>query len=365
MKAALIASFAVAVPVLAGPLDQRNIPEDAKWVAHFDLEAGRTSSIGKFVEDNPGVFNWEDPTAEVVAELGLNPFDEIRDVTAYGLSTEDKGIVVLLRGTKKLDDVMDKLVELAKAEAGERDKGGGDEKAGDEKVRYERIEIDGHQVHRWLDEEGAKLAYIGPDPRGKGGRAESRIVVVTQEKDLLRAAIAVIEGDAASLARSEKARLALKPRKGSILCGAAIGLPFIPGSEVAGALAQKADSISLDIGEDDGDFYIDLNLVAKSDTDAMTVSQILQGALALGRIVGSREPDLKELVEVAGHVTFGSEGRSITGRFSYDAARLLEILTAAAEEHEHDDADGDDKEGKPDSRGGLNLKLKRRTRRAE
>jgi hypothetical protein len=83
----------------ATPLDLKAIPADAVWLAHLDMDAARDSSVmqrgwERAVRMHPQLDGMLRMGAGM---MGLNPRTDLRDVTLFGLDTDKRNGVMIVR----------------------------------------------------------------------------------------------------------------------------------------------------------------------------------------------------------------------------------------------------------------------------
>ena len=68
---------------LAGPINLKHVPADARTVIHVDVEAATGSIIGQFILEHGGELGIEqlDHIIKVEQEMGLDPLEDISDAT--------------------------------------------------------------------------------------------------------------------------------------------------------------------------------------------------------------------------------------------------------------------------------------------
>jgi hypothetical protein len=149
---------------------------------------------------------------------------------------------------------------------------------------------------------------------------------VSQSRDGLVRAIELAEGK-----RKEEppAVLAAAPRDGSFL--------FVAADDV-GAAARKAKAVvvqkmrgmRIDIGEAAGRIYAEAEVGTATERDAQDVRQMLEGGVAMGRMLAAGEAGLAGLVEASTALEFSASGTTVRARFSHESGKLLDMLKAVA-----------------------------------
>jgi hypothetical protein len=112
--AAACLALALVAPLAAAPLDLAAVPADAKWLMHFDMDAARDSVVvtrawDRMLKMHPHA----DGMVDMVARMtGMDPRKDVRDATAYGLDTDKRNGVLIVRA-KVNREFLTRMVEKA------------------------------------------------------------------------------------------------------------------------------------------------------------------------------------------------------------------------------------------------------------
>jgi hypothetical protein len=314
----LLAALIFLAPLArAGGLDAKRVPADARWVAHFDMEALLRSQLYTELKEAKPTLDADIDIDEMKVEFGIDPIHDLRALTVYCAGTTSDDTVAILVGNEKIDQ--------AAARLGATD-------------GHRVLDVGGHVVHVFGEHEETWYAYVGAAPGGS-----ERVVVLAKGQKLLEQGLAVLEGKTPSLATADNALIRAKPQPGSIVFAASsqsLAEFGDIGSEQASAVARLAQSFVLDVGEDRGALFANLEITTQKPEDALRVQQVLQGATALLSLVGGDEGASARIQHLVAALRFESLGALMTARFRYPVRDLIGDLEALDDEaphkHHHD-----------------------------
>ena len=319
--ASLLLLSLLAPVATAGGLQKSRVPGGARWVVHLDVEAMRASRIYEAVHEasgRDGTNDMDEHLSEVRMFLGLDPTTDFKSVTLYCAAQSEERCVAVLAGNAKVDAALDRLKAMA---------------------NYHTSAVEGRSLHTWGDEGDRWYAYV----HRKDG-SEERVVVASQDRAELARGIAVLEGDAESLASADQPGIRGTPASGSILFAAAgESLRELSEVEPVSAVAKLAKTIVLDVGEERGALRAHVGLDTRSAEDAQRIHQVLQGAVALVGLVGNEHEDLRSRLQpLVDSLRLSSSGTRVDVDFRYDVESLLSDLKSlhdVGERIDHGDRD--------------------------
>lgn len=331
MKNTLLAAMGAGGVVLAfcplapaGPLETRLVAPDAQWVVHFDIEAALHSTLGTFVATHRAELDL-DELDHWQQQFGIDPFSDLKSLTVYGSTGSGEDAVAIIRTTDAVDGLVQKARELGPG--------------------FETLTDGDHTLYAWSEDGATRYGHVRPPGRARGN---DRLVMIAQDKKALLNGIGVVAGSAPGMTGGGGVALPLGegPGEGSILFVAARGSWPCESDEEMSMLARKADGARLDLGEIAGDLYADLTVTTASPGDATDISQMLQGGLALGRMMAKGEPEFAGLADLAGAITFATDGQNVTASCRYQVSKLIETLKALDERR---DLDNDEERDEPEA----------------
>ena len=305
-KKALCVMVCLAGVALAGPLDKQQVPAGAKWLLHGDAEALMASKVGQKIQEEAAKPGQAQVLDGLKATFGLDPLKDIKSVTVYGTQFGQEKNVVLLRA--KLD--REKILNLLKMNPD-----------------YKEGKVGETTTYEWVD------AAKGDKPAQKkfGAFFGSDLAVMTTEAELLKTALAVLEGKADSLAKSAPAGLAAETPKGAFLVIRVGELPTVGAEKPEAALFNKLACGQAAVGEAEGKVFAEINIEARTEQAAANLKKTGDGFLALldlmmpeaGQSNPKIPPQFPALVKSA-KVT--QEGKTVKASATMPAEDLIAML---------------------------------------
>lgn len=288
---AILVSSAV---LRAEPLDQRKIAADAKWLVHVDLDAIRDSQsakhlVGAWLQTEPA----RSHLVGVREAIGLDMVNDLRDITIYGHElVPDRGVLAVHAPI----DRSRLMAFLAR------------------QPNYAQQKDDGREVLTWTERRGGQKHTVFATMQGEEGMVFSRNAAD------LAAAVAVLDGKAASLAEGESPLKGTAPN-GSVLLVRASGL-----SEAKLALKSPilrlSETLSLTAGEEGGTAFVEARLTAASAEHVPQFHDVATGLVALARLMRDNDDDVLKLLDA---ITISTDDRTISARWS---GQLVDVIKA-------------------------------------
>jgi hypothetical protein len=273
-EALVTLSAAIISSALHGaPLDKNKVADDAKWVVHLDFDAFRVSKLGSYLTDN--LLQPKLEAAESAKKLKLSvSFRNISSITAYGVGYEKNGEgVMLIQTTANVKDDLDALAGLnALAETDDRE--------------FKVVQQEPFLLYSMDDE-----LFIAP--------GIEKTVVVAKSKKQIANAREVLLGKAANLTASKAFSEFPTGPDAFFFVGMAEGLtdniPIPPQAKVL----KETRGGRLVIGEKAENLFINVVFRGKSAEACTNVSQVLQGLVALAKIMPQQNEDVTALANSA------------------------------------------------------------------
>jgi hypothetical protein len=312
MKGLLISTLAIiaiAAPLEAGPLQTDRVDADAKWLVHVDIEGLTTSQLGSYLLEHRRDFDIDVDLDDFESETGIDPTADMHDVTIYGGEDPEDDAVIIARMT----DAVDRLVAMLAEHADD----------------YKRIETNGHLLHSWIDEGDRKYGHMRA-----GETEDERVVLLAGNKATLLRGIAVLEGDRGHLTTAPGTSQPLEPEAGAFIYAAASGMPWLETDDEddpAAAIISRSDHLSIQVGEQAEHAFAHLSVSAKSANDARNITDVMQGLLALGRLMADRSPEFEHFGRLADSFTIDASGNDIQVRMRQETDQIIGSLKAISE----------------------------------
>ncbi len=321
-RSALIAFSFIALAPAKAAYDPAIVGADARWLIHADLNALRTSALGKELvtavekaqSQATGGFIGLD-VSRVLATVG--------SLTAYGTNLAPKAEAIdgtlILQGTTDLRKITESLL------------------------------LQGTLAQPQVFAEVTDLpfpAYSISDPKAKGADKETTqvviafppepIVLLSKSRAQLVKARDVFRGNAPSLAKTPGSplRKLAASAEGAYLFGASVvpTEPLFPQNAPQARMLQLANSGSIALGERGPNTFAHAELLASSEQNAEKLMKILQGMTAM---LSLTETNDRQLADFLNSTTVAREKNTVTLDLAYSSARLVQMVQAI-----HSQADG-------------------------
>lgn len=270
-------TLAWATPVPAAPFDLDRVAAGATWVMHFDMDAARESIVmqrawERALKIHPAV---EQMMRMGAGMMGMDLRKDLRDVTAYGLDTDKRNGVMIVR-VKANRQMLEKMVEKA--------------------PDHETMEHRKYTLHAWTH-------------KGWKGRAGEKVVgtfyrddvmVFSRKPERVKAAIDVLDGEEKPAA--EDGPLGGRVRPGSIIVARAAAVD--PGTKCP--VLRQGRSFRVAIGENEGSSFYRAKLDMASSEAAGQTEDVVEGMEALGRLRFGDDAAAMKLIDGVKTKTEGS-----------------------------------------------------------
>ncbi len=313
---ALIALPLLACPAIAGGIDRTQVDASAKWVAHLDVEAFRSTQLYQELKAADKEGELERGLAQIASEHGVQVLDDIFSVTAYGTALGEEHGVVIVQANEH--------VEAALA-------------AAQQKAGAKSLKLRERDCVQWG--EGAQGGYSCL----RAGTGDWRQIVLSKSQADLEQALDVLDKKRPALDSQPQSELFAAPAAGTFAFVAASGileeLAGMHGHDVkqVSAAARLAKGLRIELGETTGNLFLDLRLRTEKPEDAQRIQRIFDGLLALPGLMGGES----EAGEVIDNLTAAIKVEALNEiahvRFQYAAkalfAELQKLQALGLEEH--------------------------------
>ncbi len=321
LLSALIVLPLVSLPALAGGLDRSQVDGQAKWIAHLDLEAFKSTQFFREIqaEDKEGAI--EKGLAEFAAASGIQIFEDVYSVTAYGSTRDGDMGVVLVQASAHIEPA---LVKWQK------------------ELGAKPVTIGERACIEWGGGHGGGFSWVN------GTGSDRRQIVLAKSAAALQLALDVLDHKRPALATDAAAELVLAPSAGTFAFVAAngvlddLGLGGHGSPVGVSAAARLTKGIRLELGENAGSVFFDVRLRAEKNEDAIKLKKVFDGLLALPGLM-QNETETSEIVDrLTQAITTETLGESMHMRFQYGAHALFDELRKIKSLAEEDRAPASD-----------------------
>ena len=298
----LIMTLAVSIlvvegSVLAGPLVLEQVSDSANWVVHANQEQFKKTQTGQLIRKEMVNLGIEENLSNFAMMFSFHPLDDVRDVTVYGTDKDREKAVVLIDGFFDKERILS-ILRM--------------------NPRYKEIKYGDVVVHEWFDEN-----QKDPNQMMYGCFYKDDLIVMGSGLDSVKQEVDVLKGKAKS-ATSEIFSQAALSAKGAFFQAAGRRVGEMVGGEDPQAVALKqSDQLGIAIGENEGKFYVDVGLVAKSEEAAQAITQMLEGIIAFVSLPNEEQP---ELAELAKKVKINCEEKTVNVKFESEPEVVVQFL---------------------------------------
>ncbi len=332
----------------AGPVNFKSVPADAKWLAHVDVDAARSSTVVRaffaaVLKECPQA---QEHFRDVGKKLGLEHATDLHGVTVYATKIGPPNVAIINANFNK--QALKERIE---------------------KIHYRRFEYGNHEIYTWFAHAQGRREHGGHTggfhgghcPRGNwhagdwrakawhrggrhaaghqcgwhGGHAHGHLVAASLYKpdvlvvaccpDLLKSALDVLDGKATNL-NGKDSPLAAKVAAGTISLIRAVNV----GNSAAAhrcALLRSIERFDYEKGEHDGKWFGQVTLTVASKSAAGDWKLIADGFRGLVALHLQKEPKLVELLH---HAESSVNGKAVTVNFHESAGDVAAQMPAIA-----------------------------------
>lgn len=285
----------------AGPLNVNRLPADTAWVIHLDLEQVRSSAIGQYLLNEDIGLEIDDMRDHMKDEIGFDLFEEGMDLTLQGPAGDGKNGVIVLTATP----VVENIVQWIK----------------DNEPTYQTMDVEGFHLQTWVDSDKHQQLYL----QMKSIKGDRRQVVLSPSLSRLVLTLKTMQGDAPNVSAVEDSNLTLSPPIGSLLYFQAAKITCLPDVEMDDRVADAAGRVTFSVSEPSEISRVELACTATSEGNAKTLSEIVQGAVALGKLITSCDDETEELHYVLSQTISTSVGNDVVLRFEMPSEEIRKL----------------------------------------
>jgi hypothetical protein len=263
---ALAAVLGLTVVGRAEPIELKQVPADAKWLIHVDVDAMRESIVvqkayGKCMEMHKDAQKHFD---KVQQTLGLDLKKDLHGITVYGKDLDKHHGVLIVHA-----DVNQKLL-LEKAE-----------KAPDHKV----AKYGSYEIHSWTHKHGKE------SHPAFGTFFKPNVLVLAGCDKAIEGALDVLDGKSPGIT-DEKSPLGGHLAPGAILIVRASAV----GPQVKCPILKDADAFRVTLGENKGESFYRARLTMKTTEAAEQVKAVVEGFKAMVGLTHGSDAEAMKLV---------------------------------------------------------------------
>lgn len=290
MKLRLFCLLALAAPLHAAPLDPAQIPADAKWLLHADIETMRSSETGKTIFTRIEA----DHGPKLIAAkrmFSINPIADLNGLTLFG-DGKPEHAVALIHGNFNRTH-LEEIVAAAEA--------------------YSKDSYSGYTVHKWQDKGQPQHAAFATDS----------LLVFSRQVDLLHQALDTLKANPSGTADPFFAAEGGRP----LIAGSAnLAGINLPGD--GARLLRMAKSLHIAANENAGRFSIRVGAETTDAANADRFRRMLDGVIAFAQVGDSKLDGL----DLQSNVAVTSDKPGLAASVSLPVNQWLSLMQKAADE---------------------------------
>jgi hypothetical protein len=280
--------FGWAIVAEATPVDFGQVPANAKWFAHLDVDAMKRSTVvdracREIAKTRPAL----KPALATIRELGgIDLVHELQSVTFFGEQIKEGAGVVLVRAT------MDQDVMLRRAQR---------------EPDFRTSTYGSHRVYSWTGRKWSPAKGTHGEATMAGAFHGSTLLVLGSTTDQVMAALDLLDGQLANLAGSDGPLAAAVP-PGTALVARAVNLAD-SGAPVKSPLVKQIKSLDLVVGQHEDQVFARLAVDVGTSSMADQTAKVVEGLRAMASLKVVDQPELNEMI---GAVDVATDGATVT-----------------------------------------------------
>ena len=288
--------LAIEGSVPAGTILLEQVSGNASWVVHANQEQFKKTQTGRLIRKEMVNLGIEENLTNFAMIFSFHPLDDVRDVTVYGTGNDREKAVVLIDGFFDKE----KILSLLRMNP-----------------LYKEIKYSDIFMYQWRDDN-----QKDPNQMMYGCFYKDDLIVMSSGMDAVKQQVDVLKGKAKSATREIFSHTALSA-EGAFLQAAGGRVGEMVGDDPEAAALKQSDKLGTAIGENEGNFYIDVGLVAKSEEAAVAITKMLDGIIAFASLPNEKQT---KLVELAKKVKINSQDKTVKVKFESAPEMVVQFL---------------------------------------
>ncbi len=290
----------------AAPFDRSRIAADAKWVVHANMEQFAASELGKQVAEKLEETEGASKFNNLKQFLSFDPLKDIKELTLYGTDfSRDNGAAII-----RADYDKDKFLSMLK-----------------EKPGYEELKLSDHTVYHWqADVPTSSEENLVPMKDHYAGTYSDNFLLVTGDKEMMQAALNVLDGKVANLKANSEFDLGAVPGYAFLTVAGQGFAKAVDQGVVEGqaAIMSKIENLILTFGEKEKNLLLDLNLTTTDDQSALAIKNLMQGLVGMAMLKQDQASQQRQKLIQA--LNFSTEGSVVKIDLSFPVNDFTEML---------------------------------------
>jgi len=279
-----------AVPAFPGTIPSSVVPNDARWLAHFDMEKFVATSLYGYL-DRSGAFQVK--ADKINGWLKIDIKKDITGLTLFGLGDDKKDEVIVVLAGK-----FDRSAILG--------------------------QISLQEGHKEIPYGERKIYSTGDDEFG--AFANDRLIVLGDSQAAIQKSLDTADSKGRNFSGSPLSDALKEVPSGAFLSGFVPNLSGL-GKEIGESkMLEQATGLFFLVQEKSDHILLHLQLTADNAEKAKNITDIIQGLMALGRMSGGQDK-MSEMMQVLDGLRVGQDGKVIKLDFERPSKEIADLLT--------------------------------------
>ncbi len=292
----LVAVALLALGAQGSPLKPEQVPAQATWFVHLDVEKLLASQVGAQILDAiKAEPKFSAQLDKIQTTVGVDLRKDIKGLSLFGPDAQKDHGVMVFSGLPNTDQ----LLAAVKSNPTHEEQADG-----------------GVTMHKWSDKGHDNYGTVLP-----GG-----VCLISGYAEAARVTAQVLHSGTGGLT-AESALGGLAKDSGDCILRAAVdGNAGLPGGQPQAAVLKKVTSAALKLNERDGKVSAELTLNADAPASAAQIADVVRGLIAYGQLSEDIAPQWKQIAQAAAVTQNGAQVKLTAG---CTAAELVDWIKKA------------------------------------
>jgi hypothetical protein len=287
--------FIFCLTVQSASIQQSIIPEEAKWVFHFDIEKFTTTQFYSSLMNSEAAKEIKKKSEKFSEEYNVNFLEDISSITVFGLTDDEDDAVVSIKGTIDQAHLLGLL---------------------DKTKSHKELPYGDYTIHKWDRDE-------------YGVFAGDNLILISENELAIRSALDVISGTKKSIGSTPLMSMLKQMPKNTFMTGVALDISELAKKDKT-LFLKSTGMAGFTIAETGENLSARLNFSVKSSEDAENLEQVIKGLIALANMHKDEIGTKYELSEV---IKISTEDKNVKIDLDFPVEELLKIILGKAKFH--------------------------------
>jgi hypothetical protein len=281
--------------VKASSLQTSMIPEDTRWLFHFDISKFFSTELGELLMAEKTGKLLNRVNRKITKAYKMDLLKDIGGITIFGPGKDESKAVVAISGNFNKEYL---LSLLGKTES------------------HQKIQYGKHTIHRWHHAQC-------------GTFANDHLLLIGRDESAIKNVLDVVAGKKKSLARGTMMSFIKEIPEDAFLKAVADNIASLIKDDAKAVLLKKTGMALFMALEKSGNLKLKLKLTTDTPETAQNIEQMVRGLIALARLKQQEEVDAEMKLIESLKITL--KGNIIQMELSYPSAELVEVFSHGKE----------------------------------